>query len=76
MSSTGIQAVSSATVTLLDLPATIAATPAVVGGGKEGWVFAKDRITLPNGNTQHILNVGGFVDGDSGRLIPTEVFLG
>jgi hypothetical protein len=71
----GESVLSTATVTMLDLPAVVAATPAVTGGGKAGWVFTKDKITLPNGRTQPILNVGGFVDGGSGNLIPTEVYL-
>lgn len=74
--STGELAQSTATLTIVDLPALIAVTPAVTGGGKAGWVFTKDRITLPNGTKQPILNVGGFVDGGSGQLIPTEVYLG
>jgi len=75
-SSTGELALSTATVTFLDVPALVAATPAVTGGGKAGWVFTKDYITLPNGSAPPILNVGGFVDGGSGQLIPAEVYLG
>lgn len=74
--SSGEMAQSTATLTLVDLPAIIAATPAVTGGGKAGWVFTKDEITLPNGTKPPILNVGGFVDGGGGNLIPTEVYLG
>ncbi len=74
--STGILAQSTATLTIVDLPALILATPAVTGGGKAGWVFTKDQITLPNGYVAPILNVGGFVDGGGGNLIPTEVYLG
>jgi len=72
----GEMAQSTATLTMLDLPALIEATPLVVGGGLEGWVHTKDEITLPNGAKPPILNVGGFVDGGTGRLIPTEVYLG
>lgn len=67
---------STATLTLLDVTAVVAATPAIVNGGKAGWVFVKDRITLADGSKPAILNVGGFVDGGSGYLIPTEVYLG
>ena len=74
--STGVMAHSSATLTFLDLPAVIAATPAITGGGQSGWMFTKDEITLPNGTKPPILNVGGFVDGGGGNLIPTEVYLG
>jgi hypothetical protein len=74
--STGEMAQSTATLTLVDLPAVIAATPAVTGGGKLGWVFTKDEVTLPNGTKPPILNVGGFVDGGGGNLIPTEIYLG
>jgi len=74
--SSGELALSTATLTLIDLPAVIAATPAVTGGGKAGWIHTKDLITLPNGSKTPILNVGGFVDGGSGQLIPTEVYLG
>jgi hypothetical protein len=73
---TGEMAQSTATLTLVDPAAVIAATPAVTGGGKLGWVFTKDEITLPNGTKPPILNVGGFVDGGGGNLIPTEVYLG
>jgi hypothetical protein len=73
---TGELATSTATLTFLDVPALVAATPNVTGGGKEGFIFANDRITLANGSVQPILNVGGFVDGENGRLIPTEVYLG
>ena len=72
----GEMAQSVATLTLLDLPALVAATPAVTGGGKAGWVFVKDQIVLPDSSKPPILNVGGFVDGGSGNLIPTEVYLG
>jgi len=72
----GELSISSAILTIVDLPAIIAATPATAGGGKAGWVNTKDRIILPNGTKPPILNVGGFVDGGSGRLIPTEVYLG
>ncbi len=74
--SSGELAQSTATLTIVDLPALVAATPAITGGGKAGWIFTKDRITLPNGAKQPILNVGGFVDGGGGQLIPTEVYLG
>lgn len=72
----GELAISTATITFLNLAALLAATPAVAGAGAEGEMFTQDRIMLPNGNAQPILNVGGFVDGGTGRLIPTEVYLG
>lgn len=67
---------STATLTIVDLPALIAATPAVAGISLEGWMHTKDEITLPNGTKPPILNVGGFVDGGGGNLIPHEVYLG
>jgi hypothetical protein len=72
----GELSISSATITIVDLPALLAATPATTGGGKAGWVFTKDRVILPNGTKPPILNVGGFVDGGTGYLIPTEIYLG
>lgn len=74
-SPSGEMAQSTATVTFLDIPALLAATPVVSGISLLGYVFTKDRIVLPNGLSQPILNVGGFVDGGSGRVIPTEVYL-
>ncbi len=74
--STGELTISPATVTFLNLAALLAATPAVVNGGAAGEIFTQDKITLPNGNSQPILNLGGFVDGGTGRLIPAEVYLG
>jgi hypothetical protein len=74
--STGEIAISTATVTFLNLVALVAATPAVAGVSVEGEVFTQDKIVLPNGGVPPILNIGGFVDGGTGRLIPTEVYLG
>jgi hypothetical protein len=76
MTPAGDMAHSSAILTIVDLPALVGATPAVVGGGKAGWVHVKDSITLANGDKPPILNVGGFVDGGGGNLIPHEIYLG
>ncbi len=67
---------STAVVTFVNLPALIAATPEVAGVSKLGYVYAQDLITLPDGLSPPILNLGGFVDGGSGFSIPTEVYLG
>jgi hypothetical protein len=36
----------------------------------------QDKITLPDGVTGPILNLAGFMDAGTGRLLATEVFLG
>lgn len=39
-------------------------------------VGPKDRITLPDGTVGPILDIGGFVDPETGRGYTTEVWLG
>lgn len=68
-SQSGVITDSTITITLLDVNAISAAT----GGAGIG---VNDEIVLPNGSTNPILNVGGFVDAGTGQPIATEVYLG
>lgn len=65
----GIMTTTRATVTLLD----VAALSAVTGGLG---VQDEDRITLPDGSTGPILDIGGFIDRVTGEPVATEVMLG
>jgi hypothetical protein len=66
---TGVLTVSRAMVTFLDASALAAAT---AGNG----IDDKDVLTLPDGTTGPILDLGGFVDAGTGLPIATEAFLG
>jgi hypothetical protein len=76
MSSVGEVVMSSARITFLNLTQLLAATPAVTGKSAVGVINPQDRIVVTGSVEQPILTVDGFVDGGSGRLIPTEVYLG
>jgi len=43
---------------------------------RQGPVDPNDRITLPDGTTGPILNIGGFVDKDTSQPLYHEVWLG
>jgi hypothetical protein len=68
-SMSGVLSVSPASVMFLDILALVVAT------GGDG-VDDKDRITLPDGQTLAILNMGGFIDAGTGKPVATEIFLG
>lgn len=70
----GQVAMSSSSLTFLNLAQLLDATPAV-GETPAGVISRSDEITI-NGKVQTILSKDGFVDGGSGRLIPTQVHLG
>lgn len=65
----GVLSVSRAMVLFLDVAALSAATNA------QG-VDDEDIITLPDGTTGPILDMGGFIDPGTGRPLATEVYLG
>lgn len=65
----GIVTVARATITFLSINALTIAT---AGDGID-W---KDRITLQDGTTGPILNLGGFVDAGTGNPVATEVYIG
>ena len=65
----GVLSVSRASILFLDTPALLAAT---AGEG----INDEDRITLPDGTTGPILDMGGFIDAGTGHPFATEVFLG
>ena len=65
----GIMTTTRATVTLLDVTALSAAT---AGLG----IQDEDRITLPDGTTGPILDIGGFIDRGTSEPFATEVMLG
>lgn len=65
----GILTVSRASVTFLDIDALLAAT----GGAG---IDDNDVIVLPDGTTGPILDMGGFIDRETGIPVATEVFLG
>ena len=67
--STGILTVSRAVITFLDAAALSAAT----GGAG---IDDNDKLTLPDGTTGPILDLGGFIDPGTGVPVATEVFLG
>lgn len=67
--STGILTVSRAVVTFLDAAALSAAT----GGAG---IDDSDEITLPDGTTGPLLDLGGFIDPGTGIPIATEAYLG
>lgn len=66
---TGTTEVSRAVVTFLDAAALSAAT----GGAG---IDDNDVITLPDGTTGPILDLGGFIDPGTGTPVATEVALG
>jgi len=65
----GLLSVSRASITFLDVDALLAAT---AGQG----IDDNDVITLPDGTTGPILDMGGFIDRVTGIPVATEVFLG
>jgi hypothetical protein len=65
----GILTVSRAVVTFLDAGALSTAT----GGAG---IDDNDKLTLPDGTTGPILDLGGFIDPGTGVPVATEVFLG
>lgn len=65
----GELSVSRASVLFLDIDALSAAT------NDEG-IADNDKITLADGTTGPILDMGGFIDAGTGRPFATEVFLG
>jgi hypothetical protein len=65
----GVLSVSRASVMFLDVAALLTAT------NGEG-VNDEDIITLPDGTTGPILDMGGYIDGGTGHPVATEVFLG
>lgn len=67
--STGLLTVSRAVITFLDAAALSTAT----GGAG---IDDNDKLTLPDGTTGPILDLGGFIDPGTGVPIATEVFLG
>lgn len=67
--STGILTVSRAVITFLDAAALSAAT----GGAG---IDDNDKLTLPDGTTGPILDMGGFIDPGTGIPIASEIFLG
>lgn len=67
--STGILTVSRAVITFLDVSALSAAT----GGAG---IDDNDKITLPDGTTGPVLDLGGFIDPGTGVPIAVEVFMG
>ena len=67
--STGTLEVSRAVITFLDAAALSTAT---AGAG----IDDNDILTLPDGETGPILDLGGFIDPGTGIPIATEIFLG
>lgn len=67
--STGLLTVSRAVITFLDAAALSTAT----GGAG---IDDNDKLTLPDGTTGPILDMGGFIDPGTGVPLTTEVFLG
>jgi hypothetical protein len=65
----GTLTVTRATVMLLDVAAVVVAT---AGAG----IGDDDRLTLPDGTTGPILDLGGFLDAGTGQPVATEVMLG
>lgn len=65
----GLLTVSRAVITFLDADALSAAT----GGAG---IDDNDKLTLPDGTTGPILDLGGFIDPGTGVPVATEVFLG
>lgn len=65
----GILSVSRAAVLFIDIAALFSAT---AGNG----INDEDIITLPDGTTGPILDMGGFIDAGTGHPIATEIFLG
>ena len=67
--STGLLTVSRAVITFLDAAALSTAT----GGAG---IDDNDKLTLPDGTTGPILDLGGFIDPGTGIPVATEIFLG
>lgn len=63
----GILIASRCNVLFLDIAATVSAT-----GGLG--ISTKDRITLPNGETNPIASLDGFMDAGTGRPVATQVY--
>lgn len=76
----GEEIMTTATVTFINIPALLAATPQISGPSGEvvshaGEVVTRDKITLPNGRTQPVVAIGGFIDAGLGAPVATEVYL-
>lgn len=74
---TGELTVSRASVLFLDIVALRAATTVLDGSNlvEEG-INDQDMIILPDGSTGPIIDMGGFIDADTGHPVYTEVWLG
>lgn len=66
----GIVQATRSQLTFLDIAALVSAT------GGLGFIKDTDRIVLPDGSTNAIMETGGFVDAGTGHPIATEVTLG
>ena len=66
---TGILTVSRAVITFLDAAALSTAT-------STNGIDDNDKLTLPDGTTGPILDLGGFIDPGTGIPVATEVFMG
>lgn len=65
----GIETVSSATLTFLDVAVIARVT------NSQG-IDSDDQFTLPDGTTSKVLALGGFVDAGTAQPVATEVMLG
>jgi hypothetical protein len=77
----GEVAPSTATLTIVDIPGLIAVTPEVTLPTGElhqaGRLHPDDRLTMPDGTVQAMLNTGGFIDAESINYpVANEVYLG
>ncbi len=65
----GVLTVTRATIEILDIAQLVAVT------GGEG-VGNDDRFTLPDGDSGPTLDIGGFIDSETGHPIATQVMIG